>query len=580
MGLNMHQAKQPRNRWIWLGMLAGLLLAVPSAHAQDPVEKLRQALLLNTGDGDPKVEILVKRRKQIEASVAELNSISQLRRAYNLKEWMTHIEVEKVDPKLTIDRYRIEIGDRLIKTVNLGAEDPDPNVKIPIASLIAEMSDADQATERRGQGKFTRAFTKTISNMAKDENLLVRQYALSALGKITPKPGDVVPLLRSALKSDALGPRRFAAFALNDLVKNASSLRIMDDDKKRPEDNEELQTIHQVIAAAADGFNDDDERVRGYCLQAILESAKALTDYIGSSSQPILREEKGNRILDRDLNAVLNSLQAVNPSVLARVKDAKINVRLTALHAMDQIGVARGKLIQTLHELTTEKNTNNSELLKAANATDPLGNLIQGDWKHVVALLKDDETRIRRGAMEILEQLGEQGEVASDEVTRALSDPDRWVRWTAARALRHYGHKKISSAAIRALGAMLSDPDADLSAAAADALGEMGPNATEAVEALVINVGDGDVENRIKAMNALVRIGGIAGGRATPKLVETLSDSDVRIRRAAAETLGQFGPAAKAALPALRAAMRDIDGAVRLNASEAILSIAPPQKKL
>ena len=118
------------------------------------------------------------------------------------------------------------------------------------------------------------------------------------------------------------------------------------------------------------------------------------------------------------------------------------------------------------------------------------------------------------------------------------------------------------------------------SATAADTLGEIGPQAREAIEALVINVGDGDAENRIKAMNALVRIGGNAGERATPKLVEALRDADVRIRRVAAETLGQFGPSASAALPALRSALRDIDATVRLNASEAILSIAPPRKKL
>ena len=89
-----------------------------------------------------------------------------------------------------------------------------------------------------------------------------------------------------------------------------------------------------------------------------------------------------------------------------------------------------------------------------------------------------------------------------------------------------------------------------------------------------------DAENRVAAMKALVSIGGNLSQRAIPKIAGALADPDVRIRRAAAETLGGYGPAAKEAVPALRQALRDDDSEVRLNASEAILSIATPKKGL
>jgi hypothetical protein len=414
----------------------------------------------------------------------------------------------------------------------------------------------------------------------------------------------VIPLLRQTLEPEQhLGARRFAAYALGDLARNTIYLR--DDDPLRSEDTEELPTIEQVIGAAADGLTsnakkirdgmgDEDEKVRGYCLQAILESAKALTDHIGST-RSVLRQQGNKTSLQAGVNAIFQAMQTVNPRVLDQLhKHREINVRLSAMHTMDQICQCRSKLIQTLLQddklmqslldgRTTKKSVGTAELLKAVHAQDPLENVVEkGDWKKLVALLEDrnDDIRIRRGAIEVLEQLGDQVEPAAGAVERALNDPDRQIRWAATRTMRHLPPEKISSAAIGALGRLLGDPDTDLSGAAADVLGELGLDAKEAVDALVYHMMDGDVENRIKAMNALVRIGGAAGLSATPKLMESLNDSDVRIRRAAAETLGQFGAAAKAAIPALRAAGRDVDPVVRLNASEAILTIAAAGKKL
>ena len=56
-------------------------------------------------------------------------------------------------------------------------------------------------------------------------------------------------------------------------------------------------------------------------------------------------------------------------------------------------------------------------------------------------------------------------------------------------------------------------------------------------------------------------------------LIEALKDSDARVRRGAAEALGNLEPKAKHALPALREARRDSDPGVRKAAEEAIANI-------
>src|SRR5205814_132378 len=89
-----------------------------------------------------------------------------------------------------------------------------------------------------------------------------------------------------------------------------------------------------------------------------------------------------------------------------------------------------------------------------------------------------------------------------------------------------------------------------------------------------------DVENRIKAMKAVASIGAPAGHKVLPELLSALGDTDVRVRREAAATIGQLGRPADADLAgrliaALGRSLRDDDAEVRLNASEAILNLAP-----
>jgi HEAT repeat protein len=154
--------------------------------------------------------------------------------------------------------------------------------------------------------------------------------------------------------------------------------------------------------------------------------------------------------------------------------------------------------------------------------------------------------------------------------------------------------------AVLALVRVLHDPEANVSHAAAYALGQIGPAARGAVPALLAyapNMGffdsayfakavlspigaaavpalrtaldDPDVKIRVRAAQALGPIGP-AAKEAVPGLIALLSEENEDPRGSAASALGGIGPAANEAIPALTAALHDKQGPVRYAAAEAL----------
>lgn len=558
-----------RCRCAWL---LALFLLPAVARAADPVDQLRDALKI---DPIADLELAAKRNKMIEAIIPDLKTIAQLRRAYFHEKWPVQFEKKPI-PILDVDRYRQQIGEKLTTAIRSAAADADPDTLPAVAILIAEL--ADKPIDTRGKEKFTRSLTDVALSLAKDKNLAVRQAGLHALGKITPDPAEALPIFKQTLQKDELGPRRLAAYALTNLVKNAHLLGR----------EQKLKVLEGVLATAALALRDDDEPVRGYALQAIQASAQVIADRFTSVDDGLDQPGEAKKALKADLQRIFPAYQSINPQLLQALHDPKLNVRLAALKALDQIGNARSKMVNMLQEQAPDRPGRQGELLKEFGVPDPLGGIVSNPGK-VVDLLQEDDARLRRGAMDLLEFLGDQAAPVVEDVTLALRDSDRLVRWSAARVLRNVPPQKVSAEAIRRLGTMLIDPDPDLSAAAAATLEALGPAARDAVDWLAFVIANGDTgarnwdaENRIAAMKALVAIGGASAQRAVPQLATAVRDEDVRVRREAAYTLGRLGrPAdadlARQALSALRPALSDEDADVRLSASEAILSLAAPR---
>ena len=119
------------------------------------------------------------------------------------------------------------------------------------------------------------------------------------------------------------------------------------------------------------------------------------------------------------------------------------------------------------------------------------------------------------------------------------------------------------------------DDDAEVRRAAVQALGALGPSASDAVPDLIEAAKSGEVGLQIEAELALGQIGA-APETAVPTLVEALQRSDQpAVQYQAARALGLFGEEAEIAKPELQAAMREGDAALRYQAALALQTIDP-----
>jgi len=141
---------------------------------------------------------------------------------------------------------------------------------------------------------------------------------------------------------------------------------------------------------------------------------------------------------------------------------------------------------------------------------------------------------------EIFEQLLVHGADAVPSLVRGLRDPNVNLRRNVAITLQALGggwwpfecgaRRVDTSAALSALVTALSDPDSDVRAWSAQAIGDIGSAAVTAVPALIELLRSTDEGSRNSACLALRKIGPAAID-ALPALREALSDPSSHVRR-------------------------------------------------
>src|SRR5438045_853995 len=94
------QRRTTRHPWAMLLGICALAICLTSLRADDPVDRLKEALKVDpAGDRDLQAK---QRYEKVAKIVPELQTISQLRRAYFLKEWLQG-RLDKVEPKFDVD---------------------------------------------------------------------------------------------------------------------------------------------------------------------------------------------------------------------------------------------------------------------------------------------------------------------------------------------------------------------------------------------------------------------------------------------------------------------------------------------
>ncbi|MCI0680703.1 MAG: HEAT repeat domain-containing protein [Gemmataceae bacterium] len=585
-------------RWASIGLVVVIGLAgAGSAGAADPVEDLRQALPLDDV-ANPTEAMLTFRRNNLQKKIDALKSIGALRRALVLDDWRDNpgrsadLGIRRIDADM-----RRQVAQRLTARLEAEARGGPADNKVAVANLIAELGPnvrALAADDKKIENKsgLGRSFLPILQVLIQDKDARVRQHALRALGNINPEPMQAGPLFGMVLKSDpSPGPRRVAADGLSQMVRVVNHLHRISPITATvtASQAEVLDALHEAIHHGAVGFRDADSLVRQRSVEAFQAAVETLNELVPKplprkavAGRPLTDKEQEDLAADTrettrqlgGLRPVLAALRTHVAGLTALLKDTDSDTRQAAMETLRQLAMARQRIVQWVSTVP-----NVAEQLAGA---DPLEGFLQKDLPVIAAVFNDSSSSalLRKSATLFLMHLEERAAPAAQVLIAALGDPDRAVRWIAARTLAHVPPDK-AAAGVPALAKMAGDVDVVLRIAAATTLEALGKHALPAGDALARAATFGDADGRKAAMRALVAIGPQAAPNVAPKLIEVLAqaDADPQVLSEACHTLAQYGAAAQSAVPALRRLLGHDDSEVRLSASEAILAVNAAGKK-
>ena len=251
--------------------------------------------------------------------------------------------------------------------------------------------------------------------------------------------------------------------------------------------------------------------------------------------------------------------------------------RLAAAEALWRIAKQPECIDALIHSLDDREKIYRAEAAAALGRIGPSAN--QATPK-LLSLLNDHGC-VRINAVEALGQIRSDPRAVVPELSKALNDPIILVRSNAAAALANFGGD--AATAITALERAAKDEDATVRVEAANALWRIGKR-QNALPLLYSALADFDLKTELAAGTALRRLAEIGreNKEVAPRLLElvnqghpyqveiamalwelnqrpealaaltaALEDEHIQIRRVAAESLGELGPEAKDAAPAL-----------------------------
>jgi len=527
------------------------------------------------------------RERLLTQRIDALRSISDMRLGLQLQDWSG--DLDSVDEKsLVLRKVRAILANRFKKAIRDTLRYGSTTARLAAMNLLAESGVLIRTPDDpKGIG---RGFAPDLANIVEHGNIpAIQETAARALGQLFPSPQVAVPALRKLLESSLAAERRAAASGLLGLIQVVTQLAVGNQNTNRPSANiaDVVGVIQLVLPAASLGLADSDAEVRRLSAQVVEEAATALVNQVPQprSLEDIANlpsaapgSEKSPELLQRAAEALRNTA----PAVARVLRDPDPAVRLEAQRALEKMGTARQRFQRLIQgagpQLSTrlsadEPGAPSGQPGKSA-APDALLEALRIAIPALKADLQDPNVRVRLGAVDVLEALGQDAAPATPELVERLGDQDVFVRWASARTLG-----KINSAAkapaINGLSTLLFDTDLDVRLAAASALQHYGSLAKPAVPDLIKAMGASDAEMRVAAMRTLETTGK-AAEPAIPALAAALRDPDPRVRQAAAEVLGKFGPPALAAEVALRRSLSDDNPDVRRAASDALLDILRP----
>jgi HEAT repeat protein len=315
---------------------------------------------------------------------------------------------------------------------------------------------AEQARAAGQPLTLVRIFAGDLVNLVRLGSPHLQGLAARTLAQVQPPARIAVPALRELLHNEDAELRRAAADSFVLLIRN--ELNAVEPVLPPAARRDLVLATSRILAAVKAGMDDARPEVRHRCLETIGLACAALTRLM---DEPCGNEEpQARRSLQAEyekLRPLLLALRDQGPILEQLLHNSDPETRILTHKALEELGVARDHWLRRC----AERQENTDEQLLAGMLHEAVPNLAEE--------LVHPDVRVRRSALDVLEMSGSLALPALPALTRALRDPDRFVRWSAVRTVGKLG-PPVAPQTRADLTRLLRDPDVDLQKAAANAL--------------------------------------------------------------------------------------------------------------
>jgi HEAT repeat protein len=375
-----------------------------------------------------------------------------------------------------------------------------------------------------------KAAVPALVEALQDKNDAVRAEVVSALGAIGPPAKEAVPKITALLEDPNKLIRRTAALALWWI------------------DSQAKVAVPILIEGLEDkGADLIDRQACVYVLGEIGAQAEAAVPALIGLLRGIQKSTRTETSVELSQNAAeaLGRLgEPAVPALTTQLRDKDPDIRKNAAWALWRMGPKAKAAVPALCEMS--KDGNASVRLFAVAALGKIGPAAGGAVPALIERLQDPDGKIRVKASWALGSIGSAAKDAVPGLIATLKDKEKEARESATWALG-----KIGQGAKAAIPALIETAKMDKEhGLAAEALGRIGAEAKAAVPTLVAMLDQSPAQARIRIALAHWRITGHEE-TAVKVLTAALTGEQSADRCAAADALGEMGPKAKAAVPAL-----------------------------
>jgi HEAT repeat protein len=518
-----------------VALCACAVSSIAQSLPRDPVEDLRQTL--KVADGSCR-----DREQTLKGAVEQVRNVNDICRALVLKEWRDDDLDEGI---AAIDRsYRGILGHRFEVAVRERLRGGDAVSQRRTLDLLA--ADDQMLRDALDKTAVGRRLGPELVKFIDSGPLEVRTAAASAVAQLDVDADAVVPAFSKLLDSKELSLRAAGASGLATFMR-ASSLRSKTRSPRATDPNDTVRVAHAVVPAAGRWLNDSDARIRRLCMDAVEQAAGVLCRRALDPPAPLVEPEPngGTARLEKERAQLLPLILALKEQafgLIGGLSDSDPQVRLSARRALENMAIARYELARRGPSAPAlprmgEARTGEAPGAQTA-ASDPLLDALGAPMATLATGAYHPDVHVRLAVIDILESLGPAAAPAARALVRALTDPDRFVRWSAARTLGKIAPAEAESV-VPALARLLGDPDLDVRLAASAALERYGPAAATAIPGLIGALNAQDAEFRLLAVRALRSIG-LEARAAVTALNAAASDPDPRVRQLAIDLLGKL----------------------------------------